>query len=103
MRRPYEVRFPTRSLQGKFHKALSKVHPPNRKAQIGKAVQALAQNPRPYPEKDVKDLVPGVHIADFIAQYRLRIGDFRVLYDVDDDRKIVWIFALRKRGERTYK
>jgi len=39
----------------------------------------------------------------FTAQYRLRIGDYRVLYDVDDERRIVWILALRKRGERTDK
>jgi mRNA-degrading endonuclease RelE of RelBE toxin-antitoxin system len=33
----------------------------------------------------------------------MRIRNHRVLYDVEDKRKIVWILALRKRGERTYK
>jgi len=30
----------------------------------------------------------------FVAQYRLRVGNYRVLYDVDDKQKTVWILAL---------
>ena len=35
-------------------------------------------------------------------QYRLRIGDYRVLFDWDGEIKIVEIQEVRKRNERTY-
>ena len=31
--------------------------------------------------------------------YRLRVGDYRVLYTIDDQEKIVTIFAVGHRGE----
>jgi mRNA interferase RelE/StbE len=34
--------------------------------------------------------------------YRIRIGDYRVLYTVDDKLKEVRVEAVRKRDERTY-
>ncbi|MEK6914096.1 MAG: type II toxin-antitoxin system RelE/ParE family toxin [Nanoarchaeota archaeon] len=34
--------------------------------------------------------------------YKLRIGDYRLLIDIDFDRKILWIRVLDKRG-RIYK
>ena len=37
------------------------------------------------------------------TDHKLRIGDYRVLYDIDDKKKTVWIFNLRRRSERTYK
>jgi mRNA-degrading endonuclease RelE of RelBE toxin-antitoxin system len=38
----------------------------------------------------------------FCRQFRLRIGDFRVYYDVDDDGKIVNVLRiLMKTTERT--
>ncbi|MCK5306746.1 MAG: type II toxin-antitoxin system RelE/ParE family toxin [Candidatus Omnitrophica bacterium] len=35
--------------------------------------------------------------------YRLRIGDYRVLYNVDDKQKIVWILDIRICAEKTYR
>ena len=37
------------------------------------------------------------------SHYRLRIGDYRVLYNVDDKQKIVWILDIRIRAEKTYR
>jgi len=34
--------------------------------------------------------------------YRLRIGDFRILFDWDSDIRVVEIQEVRKRDERTY-
>jgi mRNA-degrading endonuclease RelE of RelBE toxin-antitoxin system len=34
--------------------------------------------------------------------YRIRLGDYRVLYTVDDKIREVRIEAVRKRDERTY-
>lgn len=41
-------------------------------------------------------------MSQFIAQYRLRIGPYRLLYDVDDQRKKVILLKLAKRDEHTY-
>ena len=99
----YEVRFPNSSIEKKFDKAISKISQVNIQNEIIEAVEELADNPRPYGKKPFKKLKPPVQLYQFVAQCRIRIGDYRVLYDVDDDRKIVWILALRRRGERTYK
>jgi mRNA-degrading endonuclease RelE of RelBE toxin-antitoxin system len=56
----------------------------------------------PSGAKPFKQLKPPVFVYQFAAQYRVRVGDYRILYDVDDKQRIVWIFALRKRNERTY-
>lgn len=99
----YEVKFPSSSIEKKFDKAISKISQVNIQNEIIEAVEELADNPRPYGKKPFKKLKPPVQFYRFVAQYRIRIGDYRVLYDVDDERKIVWILVLRRRGERTYK
>jgi mRNA interferase RelE/StbE len=99
----YEVRFPSPSIEKKFDKAISKISQVNIQNEIIEEVEKLADNPCPYGKKPFKKLKPPVQFYRFVAQYRIRIGDYRVLYDVDDERKIVWILALRRRGERTYK
>ena len=38
-------------------------------------------------------------IGKDIAQYRLRIGDYRVLYDVNDDDKEVFILRIGNRKD----
>ncbi|GAG72873.1 unnamed protein product [marine sediment metagenome] len=48
-------------------------------------------------------LHPLFRFNKYTAQYRIRVGDYRVLYDIDDNKKIVWILTIRKRGEKTYK
>jgi len=47
----------------------------------------------PYPS-GVKRL-----IAKDIAQYRIRVGDYRVLYDVDESRKKVLILRVGHRKD----
>jgi len=94
----YKVRFPTSSLAKKFNKSLQHISPPMRD-EIKEKTIALGNNPRPYGEPKIK---PPAEVYNYVAQYRVRVGDYRVLYDVDDKRKTVWILALRKRNERTY-
>lgn len=99
----YEVKFPNRSLEKNFAQVIIKIHPVSLQERIMQEVQKLAENPRPFGEKPFKKLKPPIQLSQYIAQYRVRIGDFRVLYDVDDEKKIVWILALRRRSEKTYK
>ena len=95
----YAVKFPSESIQKKFQKALEGISPKEIQREIKEKTLSLADNPRPYGEPKIK---PPLEVYSYIAQYRLRIGAYRVLYDVDDKRKTVWILALRKRNERTY-
>jgi mRNA interferase RelE/StbE len=39
-------------------------------------------------------------VSQFTAEYRLRVGACRVLYDVDDQRKKVVLLKLAKRDEQ---
>lgn len=65
-----------------------------------RAIEELGENPRPFGEPKIK---PPLVVYHFAAQYRFRVRNFRILYDVDDKSKIVWILALRKRNEETYR
>ena len=69
--------------------------PPDHRSKLFKAIEALAQEPRPAGcvKLKVKDL----------GEYRIREGSFRVLYDVDDEEKLVAIIAVKRRQEDTYK
>jgi mRNA-degrading endonuclease RelE of RelBE toxin-antitoxin system len=99
----YDVKFPGSSSEKQFEKVLSKIPGKEIRSEIIKTVEDLALNPRPFGEKPFKMLKPPIQFYRFTAQYRIRIGNYRVLFDVDDTRKIVWILALRKRSEKTYK
>ena len=95
----YSVRFPTEAIEKKFRKSLETVSLPKLREEIMQAVETLANNPRPFGEPKIK---PPLLVYQFTAQYRFRVRNWRILYDVDDKSRIVWILALRKRNERTY-
>jgi mRNA interferase RelE/StbE len=53
-------------------------------------INALAENPRP----------PGCHkLTGSRNDWRIRIGDYRVVYDIDDTRRRVRIFRVKHRRE----
>ncbi len=64
-------------------------------ARIVGALESLASDPRPpgCVRLKMKDL----------GEYRVRVGSYRILYDVDDDEPAVAIIAVRRRAEDTYK
>jgi mRNA-degrading endonuclease RelE of RelBE toxin-antitoxin system len=96
----YRILFPKQSLEDKFYKILLKV-PRKIQGAIMEATSNLSENPYPQGKNIFKKLTPPLKLAQYTAQYRLRIGNYRILYDVDEMRKIVWVFALRKRGKDT--
>jgi mRNA interferase RelE/StbE len=49
----------------------------------------LAENPRP----------PGAKKLTAREGYRVRVGDYRVLYKVDDEAKAIIIFRVLPRGD----
>jgi mRNA interferase RelE/StbE len=57
---------------------------------LRKAIDALAENPRPSGCKKMKTQQ---------EQYRIRVGEFRIIYDVDDGVRIIDIVKLGDRKE----
>ncbi|MCX5793214.1 MAG: type II toxin-antitoxin system RelE/ParE family toxin [Elusimicrobia bacterium] len=97
----YEVGFPSAAVEKSFKKELSRLERPAQ-LRIKEAIDSLADNPRPQGKK-IKALRPPVHISFFVAQYRIRVGDYRILYDIDDSACRVILLAIRRRSEKTYR
>jgi len=54
------------------------------------SIQKLAGNPRPTGSQKLRS-------SD--SDYRIRIGDYRVLYEISDDTKTVRVFRVKIRGQ----
>ena len=96
----YEVVFPSKRIERLFQKALEKI-PADYQKSILVAIRGLGDNPRPQ-GKRAKKLTSEIIVAKFVAEHRLRIGPYRVLYDIDDQHKKVVLLKLAKRDEQTY-
>ncbi|MGR3311340.1 MAG: type II toxin-antitoxin system RelE family toxin [Candidatus Brocadiales bacterium] len=60
------------------------------KRRIGKAVETLRQNP----------YHPGIHKLHGHSQlYRIRVGQYRIVYEIDEQVKLVRITRVRHRRE----
>lgn len=101
MSKHYQVLFPNEKIKNKFKETLSAL-PKEQINKIYKEISELSSNPRPKGKK-FKFLKPPLWVYSFTAQYRLRIGDYRILYDIDDKTKKVWLLVIRNRNEKTYK
>lgn len=64
--------------------------PRDAQEQIGPRINALAQNPRPRGVEKLK----GVE-----GQYRIRVGRYRVVYTIQDDRLIVLVLRVADRRD----
>ena len=60
------------------------------KLRIGAVIDELAANPRP--PRCVK-------LAGEDGVWRVRVGDYRILYEVHDDRLVVLVIRIAKRSE----
>jgi mRNA interferase RelE/StbE len=95
----YEVGFPSAAVEKSFEKELSKLDR-GVLLKIKAAVNSLGVDPRPQGKK-IKALRPPLRVSLFLAQYRIRVGDYRILYDIDDLARKVIILAIRRRSEKT--
>ncbi len=59
-------------------------------SRILKAIESLADDPFPVQSRKLKDSE---------SSYRLRIGDYRVIYQVDSQSKILTIYHVRHRKD----
>jgi mRNA interferase RelE/StbE len=60
---------------------------------IDKEILSLALNPRPHGSKKLTEK----------EGYRIRAGDYRILYTIDDETKTVVIYRIKIKGKATYK
>ncbi len=96
----YDIVFPSERVERLFQKTLKKI-PTDYQASIVSAIRSLSTNPRPQ-GKRTKKLVGELIVSRFTAEYRLRVGPYRVPYDIDDQRKKVVLLKLAKRDDQTY-
>ncbi len=61
---------------------------------LSNAINKLSMEPRPNGVRKIE----GTGTA-----YRIRVGDYRVVYDIYDDQKLVLILQVTRRSETTYK
>jgi len=74
----------------RVQKDLNRLDRPVRE-RILKAVQVLKQNPRPSTARKLR------HPA--IGEYRLRVGNWRVFYDIDEEAKAIVVLRVMHRRE----
>jgi mRNA interferase RelE/StbE len=76
-------------IENKAQKAFLKLSSPHDN-QVKKAIDGLPNEPRPHGVKKLSCATSG---------YRVRAGDYRILYTIDDQKKVVTIYLIRHRRE----
>jgi mRNA interferase RelE/StbE len=84
---PYDVRLTSRA-----HRQLEKLSPADG-ARLRRPVFSLAFQPRP----------PGAAQVVGSSRWRIRIGDLRVVYEIDDPKRMVIVTKIARRSESTYR
>jgi len=54
------------------------------------AIESLSENPFPIQFKKLRDSE---------SSYRIRVGDYRIIYQVDSQKKVVTIYHIRHRKD----
>lgn len=70
-------------------KAFRKVHPSDRR-RIKDSIEHLAQNPRPQGY---------VQLSGGDGECRIRVGQYRVVYDIADDELVILVLRIGHRRE----
>ena len=70
---------------------LDGIHEPDL-SRLRSRILSLARNPRPHGSLKLRDTL-----------HRVRVGDWRILYAIDDKQQAVIILRVLRRSERTYK
>lgn len=68
--------------------------PPEVRARLAGPIQALGEDPRPHGARKLRGEE---------RTWRIRVGPFRVVYDVYDDRSLVVVLRVDRRRETTYR
>jgi mRNA interferase RelE/StbE len=76
------------SIKRRAQKELSQL-PPGAYEQVREAIFALAHNPRPM----------GCQKLSARAGWRIRVGDFRVIYEIDDKQETIGVLHIGHRRD----
>jgi mRNA interferase RelE/StbE len=79
-------------LDRKVHRQLDRIPEPDFK-RVAKAILNLEDDPRPR----------GCRKLRGVEGWRIRVGDWRVLYHIDDQKRLVTLVEIRRRREDTYR
>lgn len=77
-----------------------------------KAEKSLKKIPREY-QKKIKEKLLDLESNPFgfgtikllgypVAEYRCRVGDYRILFDIEEKKKILLILDIKRRTSTTY-
>jgi mRNA interferase RelE/StbE len=64
--------------------------PPDVASRVARRIESLASNPRPKTARKLEGGPP---------RWRIRIGDWRVIYAIDDTRRMVEVLYVRHRSK----
>ena len=64
--------------------------PADLRRRIAARIDALAEQPRP---------AGAIKLQGFVNAWRLRVGDYRILYEIQDQRLIVYVLRIGHRRE----
>jgi mRNA interferase RelE/StbE len=81
---PYRI-----EVKPQAEKALAKIPNPHRR-RIAKAIDALAREPRP---------AGCIKLAGADDAYRIRVGDYRIVYQIEDKILVVYIIRVAHRKD----
>jgi mRNA interferase RelE/StbE len=90
-RRMYDIRFTPSALRD-LKKLKLRIHA-EEFGNLMSDIRSLAINPRQHGCIKLKGIIDG---------YRLRIGDYRVIYQIHDKARIISIGRITRRSESTY-
>ena len=79
-------------LDHKTRRQLDQIHEPDF-GRIAQAILELEDDPRPH----------GCRKLRHPEGWRVRVGDWRIIYHVDDKERVVTIVEVRRRREDTYR
>ena len=79
-------------LDRRTRRELDRIHQPDFDRVAG-AILKLEDDPRP----------PGCRKLRGLEGWRIRVGNWRVIYTIDDAERLVTIVAVRRRREDTYR
>lgn len=79
-------------IERKAQKEADKI-PVKYRSQIDETIISLSSHPRPFGSKKLTEK----------EGYRIRVGDYRILYAVDDKAKVIVIYRINIKGKSTYK
>jgi len=74
----------------KVQKQLARIHPQDRD-RVGAAMFGLADDPRPHAARKMRG-------TGNLEDWRVRIGDYRIVYRIDDEAEEVLVLDVGHRG-----